>query len=117
MNEYPPIIVIIAALLTVLTTVISLRVFKGNPVLGNPVISICVGGITFIGLCSCASKELHAIIIPYVTLALCFPMVLFMLLFSGFWEKHAVILLINNQPPFPILEKMKYPNKIDGLRP
>ena len=81
MNENQPIIVIIAAILAVLTTVISRHTLRGHPVLGNPVIYICVGLIAFIGLCSCASKALPVIVLPYVTLALCLPLVLFLLLF------------------------------------
>ena len=82
MNEYPPIVVIIAAILAVLTTVISIRALRDNPVLGNPAISILVGLISFIGLCSFAGKALPLIILPYIALALSLPIVLFLLLFS-----------------------------------
>lgn len=82
MNEYNPIVVFIAAILALLTTVISLRTLKNHPVLSNPVISVCVGLLAFMGLCDYAGKELSMVILPYIALALCLPIVLFLLLFA-----------------------------------
>ena len=83
MNNIPPLVLVLAAVAAVLTTIVSLKALKGNPVLGNPVISVCVGLIAFIGLCECVGeKGLAAIAIPYVALALCLPITLFLLLFT-----------------------------------
>jgi len=81
MNEVSPLFVIVAVIAAIITTLVSLKALKGHPILGNPVISILVGLMGFIGLCSYSAKALPAIILPYIALILCIPIVLFLLLF------------------------------------
>lgn len=78
-----PLFTILAGLLALLTVVISLKALKGNALLGNPVISICVGLIGFIALREYAADALPAIMLPYVALLLCLPLILFLMLFFG----------------------------------
>ena len=84
MNEIPTWSIILAVLAAILTTMVSWKTLKGHPILGNPVIPVCVGLIALVGLCTNkgAGKALPVIIIPYVTLALALPIALFLLLFT-----------------------------------
>lgn len=61
---------IVAGIVALLTFIVSLRALKACSVLNNPIISLCVGGLTFIGLTSLPSGWLYGLLIPYVALGL-----------------------------------------------
>lgn len=61
---------IVAGIIAAMTIAVSFRVLKMCPILNNPVISLCVGGLTFIGLISLPSGWVGGLLIPYATLGL-----------------------------------------------
>lgn len=69
---------IVAGIIAAMTTAISLRVLKTCPILNNPVISLCVGGLTFIGLIILPSGWIGGLLIPYAALGLTLLLLLLM---------------------------------------
>lgn len=70
---------IVAGLIGLLTFMVSLRVLKTRPVLNSPIISLCVGGLTVMGLVSLPIRWVGGLLIPYAALG----MTLLLLLLIG----------------------------------
>ena len=66
MNDVPSWIVLVAAIVSVLVTVVSRKVLKGDKVLGHPVIAFCGGALTFIGFLEFAKDWSAPLLLPYV---------------------------------------------------
>ena len=61
---------IVAGLIAAMTMAVSLRVLKTCPILSNPVISLCVGVLTFMGLISLPDGWAGGLLLPYAALGL-----------------------------------------------
>jgi len=70
MNSLSTLTLSVAGIIAAMTMAVSLRVLKICPVLNNPVISLCVGGLTFIGLISLPCGWVGGLLIPYAALGL-----------------------------------------------
>jgi hypothetical protein len=70
MNGVSSLVIIIAALLAVLTTAVSLGVLRNHSTLGNPVISICIGLLSFLGILYLPGDWRKMILIGYAALSL-----------------------------------------------
>lgn len=81
MNALLNLSTLIAGILAVMTTVVSFRVLRNHSTLDNPVIPVCVGALSFIGLRYMPEGLAHTVLIGYVALAIA---ILFVLLFMGF---------------------------------
>ena len=73
---------IVAGIIAVMTTAVSFRVLKMCPILNNPIISLCVGGLTFMGLISLTGGWVGGLLIPYAALGL--TLLLLLLLIGPF---------------------------------
>ena len=74
---------IVAGIIAAITAAVSFRMLKTCPILNNPVISLCIGGLTFLGLISWPSGVVGGLLIPYAALGLA----LVLLLLLGFFRK------------------------------
>jgi hypothetical protein len=70
MNEVPTLITVVAAIASVIVTIVSLKVLKDVPMLSNPVIAIGIGGLSFIGLHEFCKDWAPIILLPYVVTAI-----------------------------------------------
>jgi len=81
MSELGDIGTIVAGALAVMMTVVSWRVLKDHSTLSNPVISVCVGVLTFIGLRYRPGGLVGMILLSYEAVAIS---ILFLLLYRAF---------------------------------
>jgi len=81
MNALSSFGIIIAAIMAIITTVVSWRVLRDHSTLNNPVIPVCVGLLSFIGLRHLPEGLAHTVLIGYIALPIA---ILFMLLFMAF---------------------------------
>lgn len=72
---------ILATIMAIMTTVVSSKVLREHSTLNNPVIPVCVGALSFIGLRYMPEGLAHTILIGYVALAIA---ILFLLLLMAF---------------------------------
>jgi hypothetical protein len=81
MNTLSSIGTIVAGIMAVVTTVVSWKALRDHSTLNNPIISVCVGALAFIGLRHLPEGLGNAILLLYVILAIA---ILFLLLWMGF---------------------------------
>lgn len=81
MNALSSVGTVVAAIMAIMTTVVSWRALRDHSTLDNPVIPVCVGLLAFIGLRYLPEGLANTILIGYVALAIA---ILFMLLFMAF---------------------------------
>ena len=67
---------IMAGIIAAMTTAVSFLVLKTCPILNNPVLFLCVGGLTFLGLISWPSGLVGGLLIPYAALGLALVLLL-----------------------------------------
>lgn len=67
---------IVTGIIAAMTTAVSFRVLKTCPILNNPVTSLCVGGLTFLGLICWSSGLVGGLLIPYAALGLALVLLL-----------------------------------------
>ena len=86
MNNISSLNILIAALASIITTVVSYRVLREQGLLGNPfVLAVCTGLLSFIGLCKYLSDQrVNFILIGYVALTIALVMLAFFLAFFSF---------------------------------
>ena len=70
MSSISTLSLIVAGIIVAMTTAVSLHVLKTCPILSNPVISLCVGVLTFMGLISLPDGWAGGLLIPYAALGL-----------------------------------------------
>ena len=71
---------LVAGFVSLLTWAVSRKALKDNPVLNNPLIPICVAGLSFLGLTSMGEGWCQGILLLYAAMALA---ILLALLFAG----------------------------------
>jgi len=81
MNDLSSINSIVAGLMAVMVTLVSLKVLKDHSTLNNPIISVCVGALSYIGLLYLPAGLKEMVLLVYVALAVA---ILFLLLWMGF---------------------------------
>jgi hypothetical protein len=81
MNNLSSISSIIAGIMAVMTSVVSWKVLKDHSTLGNPLLSVCVGALSYIGLLYLPAGLKEMVLLVYVALAIA---ILFLLLWMGF---------------------------------
>jgi hypothetical protein len=74
---------IVAALMALMVTVVSFRVLRDHSTLNNPVIPVCVGLLSFIGLQHLPEGVEHTVLIGYIALPIA---ILFLLLLMAFYK-------------------------------
>ena len=67
--------------MAVMVTLVSLKVLKDHSTLNNPIISVCVGALSYIGLLYLPAGLKEMVLLVYVALAVA---ILFLLLWMGF---------------------------------
>ncbi len=81
MNDLSSINSIIAGIMAVMTTVVSWKVLRDHSTLNNPIISVCVGALSYIGLLYLPAGLKEMVLLVYVAMAIA---ILFLLLWMGF---------------------------------
>jgi len=81
MNNLSSMSSIIAGIMSVITTVVSWKVLKDHSTLGNPLLSVCVGALSYIGLLYLPAGLKDMVLLVYVAMAVA---ILFLLLWMGF---------------------------------
>jgi len=74
---------IAAGLIAAMTMAVSFRVLKQNKTLDNPIVAICVGLLTFIGLITMPGQWMSAVLILYAALGISIFLILLFSLFFG----------------------------------
>jgi len=86
MNDLSSWSVVVAGIVSVITTVVVRKVLQGEySPLGHPVILGCVGLLAFIGLCKFCREQTGWLLVPYAALAIS---ILLVLMFLPFLNKH-----------------------------
>ena len=81
MNDLSSMSSIIAGIMAVMTTLVSWKVLRDHSTLNNPIISVCVGALSYIGLLYLPAGLKDMVLLVYVALAIA---ILFLLLWMGF---------------------------------
>lgn len=67
---------IVAGLMSLLTWAVVHKALREDPTLGNPIIPICVGGLSFVGLTTMGSGLIYGIALLYAALAIAILLIL-----------------------------------------
>ena len=81
MNALSLIGTVVAAIMAIMTTVVSWHALRNHSTLGNPVLPLCIGLLSFVGLRYLPEGLANTVLIGYVALAIA---ILFLLLFMAF---------------------------------
>lgn len=99
MNDLTSIDSIVGGVMAIMVTVVSHRVLRDS-VLGNPLLSVCVGLLSYIGLLFLPDELKEAVILVYAVLSLALCLLILWLAFK--WVRHSRLLsnlskMIKNQ--------------------
>jgi ABC-type Co2+ transport system permease subunit len=92
MNTLSSFSTVIAAIMAIMTTVVSWRALRDHSTLNNPVIAACDGLLSFLGLRYLPEGLAHTVLFGYVALTIA---ILFMLLFMAFQKARRAWFLNN----------------------
>ena len=70
MDHYSALSLLAAGAVALLTTFVTFKAAKGNEILGNPIVSLCVGGLTFAGLLQLAGDWQSIVLLPYAAVGI-----------------------------------------------
>ena len=76
MNQLSPLIIVVAGIISVITMAVSWKAMKAFPPFHNPLIALCTGGLTFLGLINLSRDWATGILLLYATTAIAILLIL-----------------------------------------